>query len=129
MPVRKVYLVLLSIQSFYTLVTALWAIIDIHSFMMVTGPKTDIWLVKTVSVLLLAIASVFIYGLLKVSDPLPVIILAITSSAGLAVVDFYYTSSGTIKWVYSIDGILQVIFIVIWLILLFQRRKIVPVPL
>jgi len=36
------------LQGLYWLVTGLWGLIDVHSFMKVTGPKTDIWLVKTV---------------------------------------------------------------------------------
>lgn len=55
MTIHKLYKGLLWIQGAYTSLTALWGLIDIDSFMAVTGPKNDIWLVKTVSVVLLAI--------------------------------------------------------------------------
>jgi hypothetical protein len=33
-------------QGSYYLITGLWAILDIKSFMTITGPKCDVWLVK-----------------------------------------------------------------------------------
>jgi hypothetical protein len=58
---NKIYRLLLWIEGLYSLVTAIWPIVDIDSFMVVTGPKTDQWLVKTVSVLILAIAVFFLH--------------------------------------------------------------------
>ena len=40
------------IQGLYFLVSGVWPIIHIASFLKITGPKTDLWLVKTVGVLL-----------------------------------------------------------------------------
>ena len=53
---RKMYSLLLGVQGYYTLLTAISGLVDIDSFMALTGPKNDIWLVKTVSVVLLAVA-------------------------------------------------------------------------
>ena len=43
------------IKGFYFLATGIWPILDIRGFMAVTGPKTDLWLVRTVGVLLVVI--------------------------------------------------------------------------
>lgn len=43
------------IQGLYYLLTSLWGLLHIESFMMVTGPKFDIWLVKMVSVLIIVL--------------------------------------------------------------------------
>src|SRR5438105_1611245 len=86
--------------------------------MKVTGPKTDIWLVKTVSVLLIPISICLLCALYFKLQPLPVILIAATTSAGLASIDFYYTVNRTIKWVYAIDGVLESIFFFIWIFLL-----------
>lgn len=76
-------------QGLYTLLTALWGLLDIDSFMAVTGPKTDICLVKTVSVLLIAIAVCMLSALFIPSPLLPVTILAALCNIGLAGIDFY----------------------------------------
>ena len=91
----------------------------------VSGKKTDIWLVKTVAVLLIPISMVFFSALVtKVPDVL-LLIVALFSSAGLMFIDFYYASNGTIKWVYAIDGCIQSIFISVWIYAVFRviRRK------
>jgi hypothetical protein len=44
------------IQAVYFLITGIWPLLHIESFMKVTGPKRDLWLVKTVGVLVTAIA-------------------------------------------------------------------------
>lgn len=66
---------ILLIQGLYWLVTGLWGLIDIHSFMIVTGPKTDIWLVKTVSVLIVVISLSLLSAVKSRDQPMPVISL------------------------------------------------------
>ena len=109
-------------QGVYTLLTALWGLIDIDSFMAVTGPKTDIWLVKTVSVILVAIGVALLSFLWVQSDPLPAILLGLLTSAGLAAIDFYYSGREVISWVYALDGIAEALFTLVWLYLLSQRK-------
>ena len=43
--------VVMRLQGAYYLVTGLWPVIDMRSFELITGPKTDDWLVRTVGVL------------------------------------------------------------------------------
>jgi hypothetical protein len=94
---RKLYSILLWTQGIYTLLTALWGLLDIDSFMSVTGPKTDIWLVKTVSVLLVAIALSLLSGLIDGSYKLPIAILGLSTSIAMAFIDFYYSITDTIS--------------------------------
>src|SRR4051812_12998661 len=101
---------LLSVQTFYYLTTAIWALVDIEGFMQVTGPKTDIWLVKTVAVLLLAISVSFIFNLfIHNTDHRTSITLATTCCIVLAMIDFYYSGKHIISPVYSIDGVVQLL--------------------
>src|SRR5215208_1764710 len=123
MQAKNLYKILLCVEGIYILLTALWGLIDIKSFMQVTGPKTDIWLVKTVSVLLLPLVACIFFALFFKMDPLAVILILIIASAGLAFIDFYYTSIHTIKWVYALDGIAQLIFILLWTCLLLVIKK------
>lgn len=119
----RIYKALIWIQGLYTLLTALWGLTDIDSFMAVTGPKSDVWLVKTVSVILLAIAITLLSYAFVHGDPLPAILLGLLTSAGLAAIDFYYSGRKVISPVYALDGAAEVLFALIWVYLLLQRHK------
>ncbi len=120
---KKLYETMTLIQGIYTLLTAAWALLHIDSFMAVTGPKTDIWLVKTVAVLLIPIGLCFLLARRIDHDYWMIILLGITSCIGLAAIDFYYTSAGTIHWIYALDGILQVLFLTGWIYLARNKQK------
>ena len=123
MKVTKIYTIDVLAQSIYYSLTALWGLLHIQSFMDVTGPKTDIWLVKTVSVLILPIVIGMLSGLLLRAHPVPVILLATSAALGFAAIDFYYTARSTIRWVYALDGAVQVLLLAVWLYLLRNRRQ------
>ena len=120
---RKLYKGLLWVQGGYSLLTALWGLIDIDSFMVVTGPKVDIWLVKTVSVTLVAISVTLILFALVPSNPLPAIVLGFLTSAGLAAIDFYYSGRDRIWDIYALDGVAEALFALVWIYLFWNREK------
>jgi energy-converting hydrogenase Eha subunit E len=124
---NKTYKLLLLSQGIYYLLTGAWALIDIDSFMAVTGPKSDIWLVKTVSALIVAIGVCMIAAAFDKIQSLAIVLLAIISATGLAIIDFYYTANDTIKWVYRIDGFIELLFGIVWLLVLidFTQRRLV----
>ena len=111
------------IQTTYYLLTAIWPLVDINSFMVVSGPKTDIWLVKTVAALLLAICCGFLAGLFLKGNKLQTIILAMASCLGLILIDCYYALNGTISKIYLLDAGIQAVFLLAWVILLFNRKN------
>jgi hypothetical protein len=123
MKVKKIYTITLWVQSVYYLITALWGLLHIESFMAVTGPKTDVWLVKTVSVLILPVVVCLVAGHLLHVHPLLVILVAATAAAGFAAIDFYYTAGKVIRWVYAVDGVVQTVLLLVWIFLLMQWRK------
>ena len=110
-------------QGIYTLVTALWAIVDIHSFMMITGPKTDIWLVKTVAAILIPIGLFLLLNIYRTGPLLHLLSIALLSAVALALIDFYYTAKGTISGIYLADGVLQVGFILCWIYIWHSHRN------
>ena len=119
----KAFRVTLWIQTLYYFITAAWALVDIKSFMEITGPKTDIWLVKTVSVLLLAISFCFLAHLFIKANPWPAIILAACCCIFLAFIDFYYAGKQTISAVYFLDGIAQILLLLAWLFVIFKIKN------
>ncbi len=109
---------LLLIQAIYYGTTALWALIHIRSFMKVTGPKTDTWLVKTVAVVLLSITLSLFTGYYEAFNLFPTLVLALSSALGLAAIEFWYGLRGVIARVYLFDGVLQLFFSVAWIVVL-----------
>jgi len=120
---KTFYSVLSKVQGIYTLITAVWPIADIDSFMEVTGPKTDVWLVKTVAAILIPVGLCFIFASKVKRDFWLIFLLGITTTSALATIDFYYTGVGTISGVYALDGVLQVFFLLCWVILCFRYQK------
>jgi len=46
------------VQGIYFFVSGIWPIFSMSTFLKVTGPKTDLWLVKTVGMILVTIGAV-----------------------------------------------------------------------
>lgn len=116
---------LLAIQGTYTFLTALWPIVHINSFMWISGYKHDVWLVKTEGVSLMAISVCMLTSIFTKGNILPVAALALFTSAGLAYVDFYYALNNVIRNIYMADGVIEIIFALCWLFLLFKRRNVI----
>ena len=120
--------VLLYTQGSYTLITAIWPLIDIGSFMAVTGSKTDIWLVKTVAVLLLPIGSLLLLNVYRPGPLLHVLLVGSSTSFGLACIDFYYSINRTISWIYAADGVLELLFVGCWIVIALKAGNLTGYP-
>ena len=108
-------------QGFYYALTGVWPLIGIRSFMAVTGPKTDIWLVKTVGVLIAVIG-----GVLLVSGswghPAPeAMILAVGSALGLTAIDVWYVARRVIPPIYLLDAAVELVLVALWVFLVLSR--------
>lgn len=96
--------VVLSGQGFYYIVTGIWALVGIRSFQAVTGPKTDLWLVKTVGALVAAIGATFWVSAARRRPPAETAVLAVGSGVALAAIDIAYVRRGRISRVYLLDA-------------------------
>jgi hypothetical protein len=112
---------LLTIQTVYYSITALWPLIHMDSFLYISGYKTDLWLVETVSVLLLAISCSFIVAIKNGIGP-SVITLAFTSALVLMYIDIYYVSINRISEVYLADAFIEFCILTAWTLLVMKRR-------
>ena len=109
--------IILWLYVVYYFTTGIWPLIDIKSFMKVTGPKTDVWLVKTVGLLLAGVSVCLVVYFFMKADQSVIGTLAAVCSICLAGIDFYYAGKKVISPVYLIDGIIQVIFFIAWIII------------
>lgn len=50
------------VQVVYFLITGIWPLLSMKTFLLFTGPKTDLWLVKTVGLILAVIGAVLLYA-------------------------------------------------------------------
>lgn len=102
------------LQTLYYTITAVWPLLHIHSFVWVTGGKTDIWLVKTVSVLLLPYCFLLLYLTVNQKRNFVIVISVMICCLGLAAVEAYYYFRGVVKWVYVADAAIQLAFLGYW---------------
>jgi hypothetical protein len=114
---------IIRIQAVYFFITALWSLLDVDSFMMVTGFKNDIWLVKTVALLLIVFALSLEAHVRFSGNHVSLVIVSFGSSLALAVIDFYYALTGVISSVYLIDGAIESFFLTYWLVSIIRPVK------
>ncbi len=103
-------------QGAFYIATGVWPLVSIGSFQKVTGPKTDLWLVKTAGVLITAIGGVLMMaGLRRTMQP-EIPVLGAGAAAGLTAIDVIYVAKGRIARVYLLDALAEVTLIAAWLL-------------
>jgi hypothetical protein len=103
------------VQGIYFLLTGLWPIFNIESFLFVSGHKTDLWLVKTVGVLISVIAIVLLINIRSAAS-LQNIVLAVLSAFSLGSIDVIYVTKKTISPIYFMDACIEFFLVISWLI-------------
>jgi hypothetical protein len=106
-------------QGLYYVVTGIWPLISIRTFELVTGPKVEKWLVKTVGVLVAVVGVVLSAAAWRRTVDAEVALLGVGSAAGLAAIDIVYASKGRISKVYLLDALVEGLLIAAWA---FERR-------
>jgi hypothetical protein len=102
------------IQGIYFLVTGVWPLVSIGTFQWVTGPKVDLWLVKTVGLLIAVIALTILMAARRGRIGPEVRFLAAGSAAALAAVDLVYALADRIWDVYLLDAVAEIGLVVLW---------------
>lgn len=108
-------------QGFYYLATGIWSLVSIRTFQMVTGPKTDLWLVKTVGVLVSVIGAVLVLAGARNQVSFEIFVMAVGSCLALAAIDIIYVSKGVIAKIYLWDAAAELILSALWIIAYFKK--------
>ena len=103
-------------QGVYYALTGIWAILDIRSFQKITGPKTDIWLVKTVGALVVAIGAALGMAGLRRNETPEIAVLGAGSAAALGAIDVVYVARKRISPIYLLDAVAEAGIIVMWVL-------------
>jgi energy-converting hydrogenase Eha subunit E len=108
------------VQGVFYVATGVWALVDLDSFMAVTGPKVDHWLVKTVGVLVTVIGAVLLFAARSQRVTPEIVLLAVGSALSLAAIDVVYVSAGRISPIYLVDAAAEVGLAAAWAV---ARRR------
>ena len=123
--------ILLWVQGAYFLVTGLWPIVSLRTFIQVTGEKTDNaktgllidhWLVITVGVLVTPIGASLLLAAIRRAWRLETAILALGSAVGLLAIDVIYVSRRMIDPIYLADAGMEALLIIGWVIAAVRAR-------
>src|SRR3954468_24319759 len=104
------------IYAIYFLLTGMWPVVHIKSFMAVTGPKTDLWLVRTVGLLITAVGLCVAIAAAQRQIQLHALVLAIASSGFLLLIDMIYVARGVFARIYLLDAAVELLLIIAWVI-------------
>jgi cytochrome b subunit of formate dehydrogenase len=103
------------IQGIYYVLSGLWPLFSIATFLSVTGPKSDIWLVKTVGLLLAATGLVLILAGARRQVDLPIFVLGSAIALVLMGIEVVYVFKGIISAIYLLDAVVEGVFLYGWL--------------
>jgi hypothetical protein len=106
------------VQGSFFLVTGVWPFIHIESFQWVTGRKTDLWLVKTVGVLLAVIGAGLLLAAMSNQVTSSLGLIGAGSAAGLIAIELNYVFKGAISRIYLVDSVIELGFLVWWMVCL-----------
>ena len=110
------------LQGTYYVGGGVWPLVHFASFEAVTGPKTDDWLVVTVGALLTAVGVALLVASRRAAHATHVAALGGGCAAALAFVDVRYVAGGTIAPIYLLDAVVEIAFVVAWMIAAWPRR-------
>jgi hypothetical protein len=119
-----------AVQGLYFLLTGVWPLLSMDTFLAVTGPKTDLWLVETVGGLVTAIGAALLVSAGRGVSPESVT-LAVGSILALGTIDVVYFARRVIPLVYLLDGLAEVLLLAGWATAAWQangRGSAVPIP-
>ncbi|GEO04736.1 hypothetical protein AAE02nite_24000 [Adhaeribacter aerolatus] len=123
-PVR----ILLLIQGIYFALTGLWPFIHLRSFLWITGPKNDIWLLKTVSALIIAVGLTLLVAGFRREFNGAIFTLVLSSALGLMAIDIYYALHDVIWDIYLLDAVAEAGIILAWLVVFLKVKSRITRP-
>jgi hypothetical protein len=103
-------------QGVYFAATGVWSLVSIETFMLVTGRKTDVWLVKTVGALVIAIGATLLFAARRARITDETRFLAVACAVALAAIELVYVLLRTISPIYLLDAILEAVIAIAWFV-------------
>ncbi len=108
-------------QGAYFVVTGIWPVLNMASFITATGPKQDTWLVEMVGLLSASIGLTYLVASLR-KQRLP-LVLGYATSVSFLVMDITYVASQVINRIYLLDAAIQCLFLTALTFFLIKDRS------
>jgi len=105
---------LAKMQGAYFAATGLWPLLHMRSFLAVTGPKTDLWLVQTVGALVTCIGGQLLISAQDEGNAENLTALAAGSAAALALIDVLHVARKRISPIYLLDAAAEIGLVYLW---------------
>jgi hypothetical protein len=102
-------------QGAFYLVTGIWPLVHVASFVAVTGPKQDLWLAQTVGALLAVSGIAFVGAAARRRLTPEVRFLAGGQAVVLGIVDVVFVLRATISAIYLADAAVEFALAIAWL--------------
>jgi uncharacterized membrane protein len=103
-----------AVQGLYYLGTGLWPLVSIESFLHVTGPKTDLWLVQAFGLIVAVVGAVLLVAAWRMRVPLEIVTLGAGLAVALAGVDVVFVLRRDIGPVYLLDAMAELGLVALW---------------
>lgn len=108
----------LVVQGIFYFLTGVWPLLSMDTFLRVTGPKTDLWLVQTVGVLIAVMGMVMLAGAARRRAAPEVVVLAVGAALALIGVDVVFVTRGIIPRIYLLDAAVEAALVLGWVVAL-----------
>ncbi|MFF8606849.1 hypothetical protein ACF06X_12995 [Streptomyces sp. NPDC015346] len=102
------------LHGWFHVVTGVWPLIHRRSFERITGPKADVWLLQTVSGLLVVIGGTQIRAARTETGTALARTLGTGAAVTLFLIDVSYATPGRIRRVYLLDAVFQALWLTAW---------------
>jgi hypothetical protein len=100
----------------FNVVSGLWPLLHLPSFELVSGPKVDRWLVRTVAGLLLGNGTLQLAAPGSAERVAQARRLGLSTAATLLVIDVVYVVRGRISKVYLVDAAAEAAWVAAWVL-------------
>ncbi len=114
---------LAGLEGLYFLVTGVWPLVHMESFLAVTGPKTDLWLVQTVGALIAVAGTVLLLAMVSGRITGEVVVLGAGTAVALCSVDVLFVTRDVIPPIYLADSVAEGVFILWWAAVAIRGRR------
>jgi hypothetical protein len=102
------------VQGVYFFLTGVWPIVHLRSFLAVTGPKVDLWLVKTVGAIVAVVGLVLVLAARSGRVTPEVVMLGVGSAVALGAIDVVYVTKRVIPKIYLLDAVAEAALMLAW---------------
>lgn len=109
-------------QGIYYILTGLWPILSPETFMIVTGPKSEIFLLHTVGALAAAAGLGLTAAAVRRQFTPEIYIFSAGMASAFAAIDIIYYALGRLWAVYLLDALAEIIILVVITVLFIRSR-------